>query len=258
MAKKNLGQHWLNDEEALDAMVAAAAAKPNDSILEIGPGLGALTKKLLQVGARVTAVEIDKELIEKLQQEFAGNENFNLINDDFLFFDLKAMGDSYKVCANIPYFLTGKILRKFVEIENQPKRMALLVQKEVAERIGSKAGDLSVLAVLLQHSYEVEVGKIIKRELFSPAPKVDSKIVVLKKKINIEDVDFRQFARVVKVGFSARRKKLANNLVSGLQMETNEAKALIKNIGLKDNARAQELDLDNWYKLLKAIENQHA
>ena len=256
--KKSLGQHWLADEDTLSAMVSSAGVKAGDKILEIGPGLGGLTKKLLETGASVTAVEIDSTLIAKLETEFSANESFKLINGDFVLFDLAAMGKNYKVTANIPYFLTGKILRKFVEVDNQPKWMALLVQKEVAERMGSEAGNLSVLAVLLKHSYDIEVGKVVGRELFSPPPKVDSRIVVLKKKSRPKDVDFRQFARLVKVGFSARRKKLANNLAAGLQLEKSAARQLLVSIGLKETVRAQELSLSKWYKLLEAVEKEYS
>jgi 16S rRNA (adenine1518-N6/adenine1519-N6)-dimethyltransferase len=253
-AKKSLGQHWLRDEESLKAVVKAGNVSKDDTVLEIGPGQGSLTKILAAHAKKVIAVEYDEVLANRLSSQIP---NLNLVvrHEDILKFDLNRMPLEYKVVANIPYYITGNIMRLFTESNNAPVQMALLVQKEVAERIAAKPGQLSVLAVAAQLEYKVELGLVIKAEKFMPQPKVDSQIVIFKKRKKplFNGLDRRAYMRLVKAGFSAKRKKLRSSLSAGLAMDKNETDELLKKAKINGNLRAQNLSLDNWYSLYKAL-----
>lgn len=252
--KKSLGQHWLHDEAALDAMVATADVKSGDTILEIGPGLGALTQKLLAAGANVHAVEFDQELIPKLQTKFANMSQFSLENTDILKFDFAKLPAGYKVAANIPYYLTSNLLRVMCESSNPFNAAALLVQKEVAERVSSSQGQMSLLSVSVQFYCDVSLGRTVPAELFSPPPKVDSQILKLAYRgPKFTDVDRAEFFRLVKAGFSEKRKKLRSSLSGGLGMSKAEAEELLGEAGIDPGLRAQNLSLDDWYKLYLTV-----
>ena len=255
MANKNLGQHWLNDQTILQSMIKAAGVGPEDEVLEIGPGQGSLTLLLLKHGAKVIAVELDSELVGKLQAELADNPQLELVQGDILDFDLRQMGPKYKVIANIPYYLTGKLLRKLLEATSPPSSIVLLVQKEVAERITARPGQMSILAVVAQYYSDVSLGLVVKAELFSPAPKVDSQVVILQPKRTARSEDSKLF-RLVKIGFSARRKKLANNLSAGLVFDKVEAKTALQTCGLDELIRAQELGVEDWLCLEESLNGE--
>lgn len=249
-AKKSLGQHWLNDEESLEAMVESAGVGPEDTVLEIGPGLGSLTKLLVARAKFVIAVELDRDLADNLPLTIDA-DNLQVIQEDVLDFDLNALPPGYKVVANIPYYLTSNLLRVLSEAANPPKQMALLVQKEVAERINAKPGQMSVLAVSVQLYYEPQLGKIVPARLFVPPPKIDSQIVQLMKRPQplFPDLEADQFFRVVKAGFSERRKKLRSSLAGGLGIGKGQADELLAKAGIDGNLRAQNLSLHNWHDL---------
>lgn len=249
--KKSLGQHWLHDDMALDAMVAAADVSTGDTVLEIGPGLGTLTEKLLATGARVHAVEFDEELLAGLQAKFAKQSQFSLEHTDILKFDFTQLPAGYKVVANIPYYLTSNLLRVMCETPNPFSRAALLVQKEVAERVCAGPGQMSLLSVSVQFYCEVELGDLVPAELFTPPPKVDSQILELQYRHQplFEVADTTTFFRIVKAGFSERRKKLRSSLSGGLGMTKPAAEQLLLQAGINPNLRAQALTLDDWYRL---------
>ena len=207
LPKKSLGQHWLNDKSSLIAMCNAGMLKVNDVVLEIGPGPGALTKLLVERAKQVYAVEFDRVLAESLPSKVDAN-NLVVINQDFLKFDLNTLPSIYKVVANIPYYLSGEIVRVLCESANPPKLAALLVQKEVAQRMSALPGDLSILGVTTQMYYQVDALEIVKKELFWPIPKVDSQIIRLTKRPYplFEGIDKQSLFRVVKAGFSNKRK----------------------------------------------------
>lgn len=263
--KKSLGQHWLFDSTSLEAMAEAAEVTPGDTVLEVGPGLGTLTEVLLANGAFVTAVEFDKDLYQKLESEvgqFSTEDKTRLqvVNEDILKFDLSQLSKDYKVCANIPYYLTSNLIRRMLESNNPPSVMALLIQKEVAERIAAKPGEMSILAVATQFYAEVELRELVPAELFTPPPKVDSQIIKIKRREQplFPDVKNKEFFRLVRAGFSEKRKKLRSSLSGGLQISKTEADELLEKAGVSLDARAQELTLDEWYSLYVthiAIEN---
>ncbi|HUC88394.1 MAG TPA: 16S rRNA (adenine(1518)-N(6)/adenine(1519)-N(6))-dimethyltransferase RsmA [Candidatus Binatia bacterium] len=248
--KKSLGQHWLNDQTSLEAMCQAARLEANDTVLEIGPGLGSLTKLLCEQAARVLAVELDNQLAISLKDRIRA-DNLEVINEDILKFDLTKLPPKYKVVANIPYYLTSQLIRVLSESVNPAAVATLLVQKEVAERLAAKPGNLSILGVTAQFYWQVELGPVVKAELFTPQPKVDSQIVVLtwRDKPLFNGVDTKQYFRLVRAGFSQKRKTLLNSLSAGLAITRQEAETKLKAAGIEPSARAQTLSQEDWHKL---------
>lgn len=249
--KKSLGQHWLHDEMSLDAMVQAADVHPGDTVLEVGPGLGTLTERLLAAGALVHAVEFDQDLLEGLKHKFANMSQFSLENTDILQFDFASLPAGYKVVANIPYYLTSNLLRLMCETPNHFTNAALLVQKEVAERVCAGPGGMSLLSVSVQFYCHVSLGELVPARLFTPPPKVDSQILELRfrDKPLFEGVNTKQFFRLVKAGFSERRKMLRSSLSGGLGISKGEAEVFCRAAGIDPTLRAQALTLEDWHKL---------
>jgi 16S rRNA (adenine1518-N6/adenine1519-N6)-dimethyltransferase len=252
---KSLGQHWLDDEASLQAMVEDAGVGSKDTVLEIGPGPGALTSKLVQVAKQVIAVEFDANLARELPARVQAN-NLQVINQDILQFNLGDLPQGYKVAANIPYYLTNKILRILCESANHFSQAALLVQKEVAERVCAKPGDMSLLSVSVQFYCQAELGRLVPAELFIPPPKVDSQILKLTYRDKpLFDVVIRDFFRLAKAGFSQRRKTLLNSLSAGLHLDRAQTSEIIIKAGIDPQARAQNLSLQQWYELYKIVYN---
>ena len=257
-AKKSLGQHWLNDAGVLRAMCEAARVAQGDTVLEVGPGQGSLTAMLLEGGAKVVAVELDESLAARLLQRFYGRP-FTLNMLSILDFDLSKLPKDYKVVANIPYYLTAHLLRMLCETLHKPNVAVLLVQKEVAERVTARPGDMAALSVLAQFYYEALLGQVVPAKLFSPPPKVDSQILILHKRQEplFADVDYKQFFHIVKAGFSERRKKLRSSLSGGLGVSKPSAEAMLQKAGIDPNRRAQELSLDEWHELYKQFSSNN-
>ncbi len=251
-SKKSLGQYWLHDVVALEAIAEAAEIKPSDTVLEIGPGLGTLTHHLVEQASHVVAVELDKALAQQLKKSFQG-QAVKVVQGDILKFDLGQLPAAYKVVANIPYYLTSNLLRVLSESFNPPSLMVLLVQKEVAQRIAAKPGQMSLLAVSVQLYYSAELGIVVPAEKFRPAPKVDSQVVILRRhaKPLFHDLDTQKFFQIVKAGFSQRRKKLRGSLAAGLAIPKEQADQQLKIAGIDGNLRAQNLSLQDWYDLYK-------
>ena len=254
--KKSLGQHWLKDPEILADIAEAAELMGDDVVLEIGPGLGTLTSRLLARANSVTAVEFDADLARKLPGQFPGKK-LTVVNQDILQFNLNQLPKDYKVVANVPYYITSKIVEKLMTAENKPSIAVLLVQKEVAERIAAEAGNMSVLSVSVQIFAEAELDIEVPRQFFTPPPKVDSQVVVLRTRNNplITPEDQRDFFRIVKAGFSAKRKKLRSSLSGGLGIDKSVAEELLKNAGISPDARAEDLAIEDWKRLLKEWRN---
>lgn len=250
--KKELGQHWLDDEADLAAIVATAELSPEDTVLEIGPGLGALTKHLVATTARLVAVEADAALFKRLtkQSEFADVE---FRQADIRRFDLSELPEGYKVVANIPYYLTSWLLQHLLEAENPPSSMTLLVQKEVAERVCAAPGQMSVLAFSVQYYARPEISRIVPKEHFTPPPKIDSAVLhIARTPEPAFTADDKQLFRLVKAGFGEKRKQLKNALAGGLQLEAETALMLLNEADLSPTARAQELDMQQWNRLYDA------
>ena len=265
---KSLGQHWLRDREILDAIAFSAEIEDGDFVLEIGPGLGTLTSSLLKFAGkngRILSVEFDENLAKKLPAQFPG-KNLEIINADFLDFDLSELPKNYKVAANVPYYITSKIVEKLLTSENKPSVAALLVQKEVAERMAAKAGELSILAIASQIYAEVSLDILVPREFFTPPPKVDSQVVVLKSREHnlIEifnsknncEVSEREFFRIVKAGFAAKRKKIAKSLSANLAISKERTAKILEKCEIPPDLRAQDLNIEEWLKISKVFFNK--
>lgn len=252
---KTLGQHWLQDVASLDAMLTAAEIGPEDTVLEIGPGPGALTERLAHQAKAVIAVEFDKILAAELPRRVPA-ANLTVVSQDILHFDLGGLPPDYKVAANIPYYLTSNLLRILCESPNHFSTAALLVQKEVAQRVCARPGHMSLLSVSVQFYCEAALGEIVPAHLFTPPPKVDSQILKLafRPQPLFPDIDNRLFFRLVKAGFAQRRKTLLNALSAGLSRSKEKTTQLLAAADILPTTRAQSLSLDQWHALYRIYE----
>ena len=248
-AKKSLGQNFLKSQPALRKIIEAGEIKPDDMILEIGPGKGALTKKLLENSGIVIAIEKDRELFGLLKDKFEKeieNKKLILVNEDILEFDTDKL-QNYKIIANIPYNITGAILKKFLTAKNQPETMVLMVQNEVAKRIVARDKKESILSISVKAYGEPKMIMKVPARYFSPSPKVDSAVILIK---NISRKNFEtkeneeRFWEVVKKGFAHKRKKLSGNLKNVISKEK------LTEFGF-ENKRAEDLTLADWVSLTR-------
>ncbi len=251
---KSLGQHWLRDRDTLAHIADCAEIGKDDVVLEIGPGLGTLTSELLRRAKKVIAVEFDGELARKLPAQFPG-KNLEVINQDILKFDLSKLPVNYKVVANVPYYITSKIVKMLMTSIDRPKITVLLVQKEVAKRLAADAGDMSILAISAQVFADVTLGDVVGAKLFTPPPKVDSQVVILKtREISmLNDTKEQDFFRVVKAGFSAKRKMLRSSLSGGLNVSKQKAEEILASANINPNSRAEELEIADWLRLTNIV-----
>ena len=260
-AKKSLGQNFLKDGEVLGRIIKAANLSNEDVVVEVGPGEGALTELLAGVCKKVIAIELDDRLIDPLHTKFVDNKNVKIIHDDILKLNLPALMEKeladnnvsgYKVVANIPYYITAPIIRLFLETKIAPSVVMFMVQKEVAERIAAKKGEMSILAVSVQYYAKAEFLFTVFKESFEPMPKVDSAIIKITRKKDLElksKDEIKKFFRIVKSGFSAKRKTLINNLSNSLGIDKKEIEDKLGLIGFSPSVRAQELGVEDWEKL---------
>jgi len=242
-AKKSLGQNWLVNEKIVEEIVMAAKIKRGEVVLEAGPGGGVLTSALLTTGAKVIAIEKDNRLQDILQTKFKTeieSGQLKLIHGDVLKFDPILINKSYKIVANLPYYLTGEFIRQFLTARAKPSAMTLMLQKEVAERIIARDGKESVLSISVKAYGEPRLVKTVKRGNFRPVPKVDSGVVTIEQisANNFKHCDEKKFFQILKAGFGSKRKKLKNNLK--LEGETLSAYG---------DKRAEDLQLTDWLKL---------
>lgn len=248
-AKKSLGQNFLKSEPALNTIVETGEITEDDVVLEIGPGMGALTEKILETGAKVIAVEKDIDLIPVLKEKFSRfGDRFELIEGDVMEFDSKSLRE-YKLVANIPYYLTGGIIRKFLSDDNQPELAVLLVQKEVAKRIIDEKG--SLLSISVKAYCDPKYIKTVPAGSFVPVPKVDSAIIKFSN-ISKDNFDVKEhedlFFEILHAGFAHKRKKLVGNLKEVIE-KYDLTKSDLVNILTNENIRAEELSLEEWISL---------
>ncbi len=266
-AKKRLGQNFLVDEKVFDRIIEASDLKPSDNVIEVGPGTGFLTERLIEKVGHVTAVEKDADMIRILKKKFAfgseaqarreNYENLKIIQSDILKFnpcrraiDCAPSGDGYKVIANIPYYITSPLLKHFLQSDNCPNLMVLLVQKEVAEKICGLSGK-SLITIETQLFGKPEIIATVPSSAFYPAPKVESAILridVFKKPL-VPKKQLSDFLRVVKFGFSQKRKKLNNSLAAGLHIKPSEMADLLKQADIDPDLRAEHLGIEEWKRL---------
>ena len=254
-----LGQNFLNSDEIVERIVKSADLSSNDIILEIGPGRGILTNTLRTKVKKVIGIEIDSSLYSFLTNKFENNSNIEIIEGDILKINIPELLKNrqiknYKVIANIPYYITSKIIRLFLESEIPPKEMILMTQKEVAERITALPGKMSKLAISVQYYADPKILFMVDKKNFDPIPKVDSAVIKINniKKI-LDNTDNKNFFKIVRAGFCARRKTLLNNLSNSLHLTKNEVIKILKENKLPPNIRAQELSLKKWKKISQIL-----
>jgi len=251
--KKSLGQNFLKNEEVADKIIAAANLTDKDIVVEIGPGTGILTERLVKEVKEVWAIEKDYDLVDKLRKRLS-NKNLKLIHQDALIFDLSLL-DSYKVVANIPYNITSPLIRKFIENEPKPELMVLMVQKEVAERICAKPGssERGLLTLIVEFYADAEVLLDVPRRDFYPQPNVDSAVIKINVKKKRIDADEKMFFHIVKAGFSSKRRQIHNSLAATLRLDQNTVKEILDQSGIGPMLRAEDLTLSQWEELYKTI-----
>ncbi len=261
-AKKSLGQHFLKSETALAAIIDASDPTPDDIIVEVGPGEGVLTKELVAFAGKVIAIEKDSRLIPILAEKFASeiaSGKFEIIEKDILDFDLEILKfykHPYKVVANIPYYITGQILRMFLESEHQPELMTLLVQKEVAERIIARDGKESLLSLSVKAFGTPKLVRTVGRGAFSPTPTVDSAILLIENISgkNLGGIDPKFFFTILHAGFAHKRKQLLPNLAAVFPKE--KITEALEKCQISPKSRAEDLSLEKWISLCKSYRIQ--
>ena len=249
--RKSLSQNFLTDPEVLDTIVAAAELRPGDNVVEIGPGLGVLTRRLLAAGASVLAIELDARLAEYLRRELYGVDRFELIEADALSLHPREFfpGQPFKVVANIPYHITSPLLHTVLEGERPPELTVLLVQREVAERVAAPVGRMSYLSVFAQNIATAEVVSRVPAAAFEPAPAVDSAVLVLRRRERpaVQVGAARDpFYRVVQAGFRQRRKQVHNGLTRELAVDRGIVEEALAACGVDPDRRPQTLSVDEW------------
>lgn len=258
----NSGQHFLIDQNVLDAIVEYADIAGTDRVLEIGPGFGVLTEELVLRAGAVLAVEMDQRLVAHLSNKFRGNKKFHIEQNDILKvpnLELaeKLGGEGFRVISNIPYQITGKIVRKLVsDTTPKPVDALLLVQKEVGERICAKPGKMNLFALATQLYAKPSVVFIVPKDSFWPVPAVASALLHIAEiqphpRYTIQNI--KHFWQVARIGFSSPRKQLHNNLASGLGIAEASATAALAEIGLNKTVRAQELSVQEWVRLAELL-----
>ena len=260
--KKSLGQNFLTDEEVLNDIVRCADIKKDDFVLEIGPGIGVLTRKLAETGANVKAVEIDSSLMPILNETLSGFDNVQIINADFMKTDvLDLFGNTnkkIKVAANLPYYITTPILMRLLENKNIISSITIMVQKEVAERLTAKSGGKDYGAVTLAVSYraKAEITRIVPSSCFMPPPKVDSAVVHLKilDEPAVKVSDEKMLFRLIKGGFALRRKTLQNSLFAGAGIPKEQTLEALNALGFSPKIRGEALSLEDYANLTEFFE----
>ena len=271
---KSLGQNFLIDEEVLEKIIACSDLNNEDVVIEIGPGLGTLTEELSKKCGKVVAIEKDKKLAELLEKKMCSRvqtqhccvstdrhtKNVKVINGDILQMNINELiqkhsqNGKFKLVSNIPYYITSPIIKLFLENDVQPEVIVLLMQKEVAQRICAKPGKLSMIALGVQTYGEPEIIDLVKNTSFYPCPKVDSAILKISniKRDHLKEY-YKNLFRIMKIGFSSKRKKLVNNFSSGLQLDKKQSEEILLKAEISLTARAQELSLDDWKKLAEVV-----
>ena len=294
---KGLGQNFLVDPVVLDRIVVAAELARTDVVLEVGAGLGTLTGRLARQAGHVVAVELDQRLIPVLEHVLSGLTNVTVVQGDILALDPAALLQSqigksanageytgkqigksanlqspisspqspipnphYKVVANLPYYITSAVLRHLLEARLKPQRMVLTVQREVAERIVARPGQMSLLAVSVQFYGQPQLLFRVRPGSFYPSPEVESAVVRIdlyaEPPVLVEDTG--AFFRVVRAGFGQRRKQLRNALAAGLGRPPEEVAARLREVGVDPSRRAQALSLEEWGRVTRALGNPHS
>ena len=265
---RSSGQNFLVSDDILKAIVVAANLSNDDMVLEIGAGFGTLTVELLKSVRKVVSIELDKRLLLALEKLAEHHANLELIAGD-VFQKLDEIAQNfedlrYKLVSNLPYNITSRVLRNFLENQPRPSEMTLLIQKEVAARVVAQPGKMSLLSVAVQFYGAPSISIQVSRNNFWPEPNVDSAVLKIKdigKDINgyqqlLDGLSIKTFFQVVKVGFSSRRKQIHNNLSSGFNKSKDEAKKILIKSGIKSSLRPQDLTIEQWIKIAQNVKER--
>ena len=261
-AQKKFGQHFLTDPRILESIANAGDVSPEDTVLEIGPGLGHLTRVLARRARRVVAVEIDEELATRLKTEFASTSNVTIERGDILEYDLIELAGTnlepappFKVIANLPYYITSAILRHLLEATHKPRVIVVMVQRQVAQRLIARPPMMNLLAVSVQCFAQARIVRTVAAGAFYPRPKVDSAVV----RLDVLDTpviaapDTARFFDIVRAGFGEKRKQLRNSLAHGLGLDPFQMESILAHIHIDPSRRAETLSLDEWAALCRAL-----
>lgn len=257
---KAFGQNFLIDRSVLQQIVEAAEINANDEVLEVGSGTGVLTRELAQEARRVVAVELERDMLTLLEKTVGDRPNVELVERNLLFINPQDHFEHrpYKLVANLPYYITAPTFRHFLESENPPRLLVVMVQLEVAQRIVAAPGDLSVLGVSIQFYGKPRIVSKVPAQAFYPAPKVDSAILRIdvndKAPLTLEERD--RFFRVVQAGFAEKRKQLHNSLTHALHYKNGVVRACLSQAGIEASRRAEMLSIEEWVQLWRAFEAQ--
>ena len=259
--KKSLGQHFLKDPYYLKKITEAARINPDDQVLEIGPGLGHLTRELAAGAKRVIAIEFDKRLIPSLREEFSGTAKIEIVHADALEYQYDTLPGKWKVVANLPYYISSPIVRKLIQFRDKFTTLSLMLQKEVAERIASPPGgkEYGFLSVLVQFYTEPRIEFMVPAGAFTPAPEVDSTVITLivRKNSPLQVKNEGFLMRVVKAAFSQRRKTLRNALKQ-LDVSRESMEKVFAATGIDLGRRAETLSIDDFGALADFLYAQHS
>lgn len=257
--KKHYGQNFISDKNLLKAIVLDSGLTNQDNVLEIGPGKGALSREIVEVAKKLVCIEIDTSLKPFLDEVLKSKNNVKVIYNDVMKIDTSIIESEfdgkYKIIANLPYYITTPIIFKFLENSNNIQSITIMVQKEVAERICSNNIDpnYGVLSIMCNHYANCEIKRIVKRNMFYPVPSVDSALVNLHIKENIDKNFSKKMLKLVQISFSMRRKTLVNNLIQGLKISREKAEKLVQIIDKKPTVRAEELTVADFERFTEIL-----
>jgi 16S rRNA (adenine1518-N6/adenine1519-N6)-dimethyltransferase len=262
--KKRLGQHWLADRRIVKRMADAAEISPEETVIEIGPGTGALTEELAKRASRLIAVEVDDALASALREKHRGDANVSLVEGDVLELTPEEIlnrgggGLPYVVVGNLPYFIGSPIVRRFLQAQVRPERLVVMLQSEVAERMAAPPGQAAYLSIETQLMAEPRILFRIPAKAFRPPPKVQSAVLRLdvRDSPDTEVDDIQAYLAVVQAGFAAPRKRLRNSLAVGLRIEASDAAAILADAKVDGDQRPQMLTLENWRDIYFAIKRR--
>lgn len=256
--KKKFGQNFITDKNLLQAIVQDCNINKNDDVLEIGPGAGTLTSFIAEQANKVLCYEVDNKLQPVLEKTLANVHNVEIVFKDIMQVDeneiINKLGNHYKIVANLPYYITTPIIFKFLNCENI-STMCFMVQKEVAERIIAKSGkDYGILSILIDFNYNAKITRIVNRQMFNPAPNVDSAIIILEKDNKNRHCNYNDFVKVVHASFCMRRKTLLNNLSTTFKKSKEELECLLNN-KFDKNIRAEALSTEDFEELTLLLQS---
>ena len=254
---RSMGQNFLVEPSVVEAIAGTASIHDGDLVVEIGPGMGVLTRQLLSIGARVVGVELDRELAAFLRKDLRDYPGFSLVEHDARHVDVEAItgNQPYQVVANLPYSVATVVIRHFIESSNPPTKLTVTVQREVAERMTATPPGMSLLGLATQFYSDAEVAFIVPSDVFVPAPKVESAVVsmIVKKELALGSADRERMFQLATMAFQRKRKTVANGLSQGLDRAKGEVEELVGVAGVDAGLRPQALIVDDWIRLAKAI-----